>query len=176
MVAFRERVIDFTTSEVVSDTLHTRNREEQRQWVRLYLDAWVTIKGMRGITKQTLDVLYLLLRLLPAAYATDNELPVVVPSVYHKDEWAKELHTTRAVINKHILKLEKEGVISRVVRDGKQVRGSYVVNPQLIGYGTNTHIDNLSKIYGTFRIDKSGATIEPIFDGGSERDASTNQK
>jgi len=165
---FRDRVVDGTTGEVMQDTIRTVSRVEQRQWVRLYLDAWVTIKGMKGITKQTLDVLYQLLRLLPAAYAADNELPVVVPSVYHKDEWAKELNTTRAVINKHILKLEKEGVITRVVRDGKQVRGSYIINPQLIGYGTNANVDNLSRIYGTFRIDVDGATVEPVFVGESK--------
>ena len=165
MGTFRDRVVDGTTGEVMQDTIRTVSRVEQRQWVRLYLDAWVTIKGMNGITKQTLDVLYQLLRLLPAAYAAGNELPVVVPSVYHKDEWAKELNTTRAVINKHILKLEKEGAITRVVRDGKQVRGSYIINPQLIGYGTNANVDNLSRIYGTFRIDRDGATVEPVFVG-----------
>lgn len=161
---YRARVIDGTTGEVLEDRLHTFSKVEQRQWVRLYLDAWVTIKGMRGITKQTLEVLYHLLRLLPAAYAVDSELPIVVPSTYHKDSWAQELGTTRAVINKHIQRLEREGVITRVTRDGRPVRGSYIVNPQLVGYGTNANVDSLSRIYGTFRIDRDGAVVEPVFE------------
>lgn len=36
---------------------------------------------------------------------------------------------------------------------------------QLIGYGTNANVDNLSKIYGTFRIDKDGPTMELVFVG-----------
>lgn len=170
MGTYRSRVTDVLTGEIIEDRVHTFNKDKPRQWVRLYLDAWVTIQGMTGITRQTLDVLYLMLRLLPAAYVEDKDLPVVTPSVYHKDKWAEELGTTRAVINKHILKLEKEGVISRVVRDGKQVRGSYVVNPQLIGYGENVHIDNLTKIYGTFSIDENGAKVEPVFVSSEKED------
>jgi len=36
---------------------------------------------------------------------------------------------------------------------------------QLIGYGTNANVDNLSRIYGTFRIDSDGPTMEPVFVG-----------
>lgn len=161
------RVVDGLTGEIVSETREisrVTKKSDTRQWVRLYLGAWATIKGMRGIGNQCLDVLYLMLRLLPVAYAENEELPVVVPSVYHKDEWAKELKTTRAVINKHIQKLEKEGVISRVRRDGKAVRGAYVINPQLIGYGTETNVDKLRRIYGTFQIDENGATIHPVLE------------
>jgi len=151
------------TGEVIDDKVRLTSPEKPRYWVRLYLDAWVTIQGMQGITKQTLDVLYHMLTLIPAAYVEDEDMPVVAPNAYHKDIWAEKLGTTRAVINKHILKLEKEGAITRVIRNGKPVRGSYIINPQLIGYGKDVNIENLSEIYGTFRINKDGATIEPVF-------------
>jgi len=41
---------------------------------------------------------------------------------------------------------------------------------QLIGYGTNANVDNLSKIYGTFRIDRDGERWNPYLWGRKSND------
>lgn len=161
---------DPSTGEVLSqfESYEDINTLEARPWVKIYLDAWAVIKQVNGFSDVTKDVLYHMMCMYPDAMrkartrARDGGEPLVpkiTPTSDDKEYWAALMGTSVNVINNSISKLQKMGAISRVKR------GSYIINPEIVGYGYESEMENLRAIAGTFRIDKDGASIEPMFEG-----------
>lgn len=161
--------VDDETGELV----HTYTNFESvrtkavRPWIKVYLDAWATLKNVKGFSDVTCEVLYQILCLYPEAVRrakvrTDASgryvKPVVTPSVEDKRFWADVLGTQLPVINNSISKLVKMGILMR------EKRGAYLVNPELIGCGPEQDMERLRSITATFTISENGATITPTLD------------
>lgn len=168
----RRRQVD-VNGEIVSDVTEyeTARTKAVRPWIKVYLDAWATLKNIKGFSDMTCDVLYQILCLYPEAVrrarvrteATGETVPPMVsPTIEDKRFWAAMLETTLPVVNNSVTKLVKMGVLQRVKR------GSYLINPEIIGCGPEVDMERLRSISGTFRIDRDGATVEPVFVGEGE--------
>lgn len=146
-----------------------------RPWVKVYLDAWATLKNIKGFSDMTCEVLYQILCLYPEAVrkaqvrseATNTEVvPTVSPTIEDKRYWEAALGTTLPVINNSITKLVKMGILERVKR------GAYIINPEIIGCGTEVSMERLRRIRGTFEISENGAVVAPIIEGEPLEDVS----
>ena len=148
-----------------------------RPWVKVYLDAWATFKNIKGFSDMTCEVLYQILCLYPEAVrkaqvrseATNTTVvPTVSPTIEDKRYWEAALGTTLPVINNSITKLVKMGILERVKR------GAYIINPEIIGCGSEVSMERLRKIRGTFEISADGAVVAPIIEGEPLEDVSAS--
>lgn len=146
----------------------TTSVKSSKPWVRVYLDAWATFKNVKGFSDVTCEVLYQILCLYPPAVRKAKErtealgvkvVPTITPTMEDKHYWEVAIGTTLPVINNSITRLVKMGILTRVKR------GSYLINPELIGCGTEVDMENLRKIKGTFEIGEDGSVIFPTFEG-----------
>jgi len=145
-------------------------RKPPKPWVKVYLDAWATFKDIKGFSDLTCDVLYRILCLYPAAVqiakqrtneAGEYVAPVVAVNMTDKEFWSLTLKVPIASINNAITKLVKMGMIERVGR------GRFVINPELVGCGSEKSMEMLRAISGTFQISAEGAIIKPTFHTGN---------
>ena len=170
LVIQRDRLIDEDGNESTTLDIQDDYRKPPKPWVKVYLDAWATFKDIKGFSDLTCDVLYRILCLYPAAVqiakqrtkeAGEYVAPVISIDMTDKEFWSATLKVPIASINNAITKLVKMGMIERVSR------GRFVINPELVGCGSERSMEMLRAISGTFQISAEGAIIKPTFHTGN---------
>lgn len=139
--------LNTNTGEVTTEsTVIKRIRNDEPDFVKLYINAWCIFKDIKGINT---GFLYQLLPYM--TYAHSKQLIIV--NSYVKEEVARalnwSLNSYQPRFSKEISKLKKNNVFKEVGI------GTYQVNPELIGKGD---WKDIRKLRATFNLENGAVT------------------
>lgn len=147
----RTAVIDRETGELVGEKIvqtQVIRATDEPDYVKLYVRAWCAFKGLDRLRDSDKDVL---LNLLPVmTYAEQGQI-IYTNSTLRKTIAEKlELKT----IDNALTRLVKSGVLKRVAR------GTFAVNPELVGKGTWHDIKQLKATFNVIGTGAGTVTVE----------------
>lgn len=142
-VVFEERKgIDSKTGEVVAESVVvSRFRDDEPDYVKLYIDAWCAFKQVKSINTS------FLYQLLPSTtYAGEGQY-IFVNAALKRDIGQRLNWSAKTAVNRasgELTKLCSAGVLRKVEN------GKYQVNPELIGKGSWRDV---RKLRATFNLE-----------------------
>ena len=151
-----EEIIDIKTGEVITRASTTSFKvDKEPDFVKLYLQDLVQLNNLpSGMSK----ILMLIIRQM-------NYNNVVVLISHTKEFICDELNVSMSYVNKCILEFSKKGLLIRMKnnRTGKQMRGIYMLDPNLVGKGSWQDINEL-RLSITYKADGTKALKSSMTD------------
>lgn len=122
-----ERTVDSFSGEVLSQTVTTREKSDEPDYVKLYIAAWASFKDLKGVNSAFVA------KLLPfMAYANQKQVLALNSAIKRMIAadlgWSEKTALKR--FSTELKLLEKAGVLVHVGRD------MWCVNPELVGKGS----------------------------------------
>lgn len=145
-----DRTLDYETGEILEIQGQTwvSDYPSEPDFVKLYIKAWCAFKNVKDVNTSFLYAL------LPYMTYAKNEQLITLSSTIKK-RIADELHWSQKHLqqrfNTELEKLIKYGIIKRLGR------GTYQVNPELIGKG---EWKDIAKLRATFHLSNGKVTHE----------------
>lgn len=143
--------VDLQTGEVVRTvneevTRWSARESDEPDYIKLYVDAWVAFRGAKGIRS---DVVCAFLRHM--SYADEGQLIYVNSAM--KEGICNALGISMKTLNNELTKLTKVGIFKRVAR------GTYAVNPELVGRGSWKHVKRLRATFEVIGQNAGSVTV-----------------
>ena len=143
---------DKLTGEVLAavDTVEITNVHycnDEPDYVKLYCEAWATFRGLERVRMPVVAAM------LPyMSYAENGQ--VIYTNSTMKQLICDKLNISMKTLNNEIGRLVKAGVLER------KGRGTFRVNPDLVGKGSWTHIKNLRATWSIIGKDAGSVTVD----------------
>lgn len=155
-----DRVTDVTTGEIVDEQVTTRETSVEPDYVKLYIKAWLAFKGSDNVDTRLLTTLFSYM-----TYASDEQR--IYLNATQKEIIAAQLgwSGTRRQIQqrwqRELKRLVDAGVLLRVTTpDGKIARGTWTVNPELVGKGSWADVRRLRATFSIVGRDAGHVTVD----------------